>query len=137
MANDKKTVQDRLAEEIDKAIKNAPDEDIMKEAEEAGDDIPGFATRMRTWLVEAKEQAGKIALEEAEAAITKDRSVRREKVATLKPAKHRNRPDTFMPDTVAARHGKKVSESDKKGIEEDLDDLFDDEAWPEKNGDNE
>ena len=132
MANDKKTVQDRLAEEIDKAIKNAPDEDIMKEAEEAGDDIPGFATRMRTWLVEAKEQAGKIALEEAEAAIAKDRSVRREKVATLKPAKHRNRPDTFMPDTVAARHGKKVSESDKKGIEEDLDDLFDDEAWPEK-----
>lgn len=137
MANDKKTIQDRLAEEIDEAINNAPDEDIMKEAEEAGDDVPGFATRMRTWLVEAKEQAGKIAMEEAKAAIVNDRSLRREKVATLKPARHKTRPDTFMPDTVAARHGKSVSEIDKKGIEEDLNDLFDDDAWPDNNGDNE
>ena len=35
MAKDKKTFQDRLAEEIDEAITNASDEDIRKEAEEA------------------------------------------------------------------------------------------------------
>ena len=68
MAKDKKTFQDRLAEEIDEAITNASDEDIRKEAEEAGEDIAAFGDRMRAWLETAKDEVAEMAMKEAKAA---------------------------------------------------------------------
>lgn len=132
MAKDKKTFQDRLAEEIDEAISNVSDEEIRKEAEEAGDDIAAFGSRMRAWLETAKDEVAEIAIKEAKAAAEKGRAVRNQNVVSMAPSKPRTRPDISMPDTVAARHGKKLSERDRKGIEKDLEDLFDDDAWPDK-----
>lgn len=132
MAKDKKTFQDRLAEEIDEAIGNMSDEEIRKEAEEAGEDIAAFGNRMRAWLETAKDEVAEIAIKEAKAAAEKGRAVRSQNVIPMAPGKPRTRPDIFMPDTVAARHGKKLSERDRKGIEKDLEDLFDDDAWPDK-----
>lgn len=137
MAKDKKTFQDRLAEEIDAAITNASDEDVRKEAEEAGEDISAFGDRMRAWLETAKDEVAETAVKEARAAAEKDRAARNQNVVLITPSKTNNRPDRFMPDTIAARHGRKLSEKDRKGIEKDLEDLFDDDAWPDKKDDNE
>lgn len=137
MAKDKKTFQDRLAEEIDEAITNASDEDVRKEAEEAGENIAAFGDRMRTWLEEAKDDVAEMAMKEAKAAADKDRAARNQNVVSMAQRRPGRRPDSFMPDTVAARHGKKLSERDRKGIEKDLEDLFDDDAWPDKKGDDE
>ena len=137
MAKDKKTFQDRLAEEIDEAITNASDEDIRKEAEEAGEDIAAFGDRMRAWLETAKDEFAEMAMKEAKAAAEQDRATRDQNVVSMAQRRPANRPGNFMPDTVAARHGKKLSERDRKGIEKDLEDLFDDDAWPDKNGDEE
>jgi hypothetical protein len=132
MAKDKKTFQDRLAEEIDEAISNVSDEEIRKEAEEAGEDIAAFGHRMRAWLETAKDEIAEIAIKEAKAAAEKGRAVQNQNVVSMTPSKPRTRPEIFMPDTIAARHGKKLSERDRKGIEKDLEDLFDDDAWPDK-----
>ncbi len=137
MAKDKKTFQDRLAEEIDEAITKASDEDVRKEAEEAGEDITAFGDRMRAWLETAKDEVAEMAMKDAKAAADKDRAMRDQNVVSMAQRRPRNRPDSFMPDTVAARHGKKLSERDRKGIEKDLDDLFDDDAWPNKKDDDE
>lgn len=137
MAKDKKTFRDRLAEEIDEAITNASDEDIRKEAEEAGEDIAAFGDRMRTWLETAKDEVAEMAMKEAKAVAEQDRATRDQNVVSMAQRRPVNRPGNFKPDTVAARHGKKLSERDRKGIEKDLEDLFDDEAWPDKNGDEE
>lgn len=137
MAKDKKTFQDRLAEEIDEAISNASDEEIRKETEEAGEDIAAFGHRMRAWLEFAKDEVAEIAMKEAKATAEKGRAARNQNVVSIDPSKQKNRPDSFMPDTVAARHGKKLSERDRKGMEKDLEDLFDDDAWPGKKGDDE
>lgn len=137
MAKDKKTFQDRLAEEIDEAISNASDEEIRKEAEEAGEDIAAFGDRMRAWLETAKDEVAEIAIKEAKHAAEKGRAARNQIVVSIDPRKQKNRPTSFMPDTVAARHGKKLSERDRKSIEKDLEDLFDDDAWPDKKGDDE
>ncbi|MDV4146475.1 hypothetical protein [Shimia sp. FJ5] len=137
MANDKKTFQDRLAEEIDEAITNASVEDVRKEAEEAGEDIATFGDRMRAWLETAKDEVAKMAMKEAKAAAEKDRAAHNQNVVSMSQRRLGSRPDSFMPDTVAARHGKKLSERDRKGIEKDLEDLFDDDAWPDKKGDDE
>jgi hypothetical protein len=137
MANDKNTFQDRLADEIDEAITNASDEDVRKEADEAGEDIAAFGDRMRAWLETAKDEVAEMAMKEAKAAADKDRAMRDQNVVSMAQRTPRSRPDGFMPDTVAARHGKKPSERDRKGIEKDLEDLFDDDAWPDKKGDDE
>lgn len=137
MAKDKKTFQDRLAEEIDEAITNASDEDIRKEAEEAGEDITAFSDRMRAWLETAKDEVAEMAMKEANAAAEKDRATRDQNVVSMSQRRPGRRPDSFIPDTVAARHGKKLSDRDRKGIEKDLEDLFDDDAWPDKKGDDE
>lgn len=137
MAKDKKTFQDRLAEEIDEAITNASVEDVRKEAEEAGEDIAAFCDRMRAWLETAKDEVAEMAMKEAKAAAEKDRATRDQNVVSMPQRRPGSRPDSFMPDTVAARHGKKLSERDRKGIEKDLEDLFDDDAWPDKKGDDE
>ena len=137
MADDKKTFQDRLAEEIDEAITNASDEDVRKEADEAGEDIAAFGDRMRTWLETAKDEVAEMAMKDAAAAAVRDRATREQKVVSVVQHRPGSRPDSFMPDTVAARHGKKLSERDRKGIEKDLEDLFDDDAWPDKKGDDE
>ena len=137
MAKDKKTFQDRLAEEIGEAITNASDEDVRKEADEAGEDIAAFGDRMRAWLETAKDEVAEMAIKEAKAAADKDRATRDQNVVSMVQRRPGSRPDGFMPDTVAARHGKKLSERDRKGIEKDLEDLFDDDAWHDKKGDDE
>lgn len=137
MAKDKRTFQDRLAEEIDEAITVASDERIQKEAEEAGEDIAAFGDRMRAWLESAKDEVAEIAMKEAKAAADRDRAMRDQNVVSMAQRMPESRPDSFMPDTVAARHGKKLSERDRKGIEKDLEDLFDDDAWHDKKGDDE
>ena len=137
MANDKRTFQDRLADEIDEAITNALDEDVRKEADEVGEDISAFGDRMRAWLETAKDEVAEMAMKEAKAAADKDRATRDQNVVSMAQRSPKSRPDSFMPDTIAARHGKKLSERDRKGIEKDLDDLFDDYAWPDKKGDEE
>ena len=137
MANDKRTFQDRLADEIDEAITNALDADVRKEADEVGEDISAFGDRMRAWLETAKDEVAEMAMKEAKAAADKDRATRDQNVVSMAQRTPKSRPDSFMPDTIAARHGKKLSERDRKGIEKDLDDLFDDDAWPDKKGDEE
>tara|TARA_R110001592_G_scaffold278348_1_gene545629 strand:+ start:1346 stop:1759 length:414 start_codon:yes stop_codon:yes gene_type:complete len=137
MAKDKKTFQDRLAEEINDAITNASDEDIRKEAEDAGEDIAAFGDRMRAWLETAKDEVTEMAMKDAKAAADEDRATRNQNVVSITPSRPKIRPDSFMPDTMAARHGKKLSDKDRKGIEKDLEDLFDDDAWPDKKGDDE
>ncbi|WP_321365455.1 hypothetical protein [uncultured Celeribacter sp.] len=137
MAKDKKTFQDRLAEEIDEAITNASDEDIRKEAEEAGEDIAAFGERMRAWLETAKDEVAEMTMKEAKAAAEQDRATRDQNVISMDQRRPGNQSGNFMPDTVAARHGKKLSERDRKGIEKDLENLFDDDAWPDKNGNDE
>jgi hypothetical protein len=137
MANDKKTFQDRLAEEIDEAITNASDEDVRKEADEAGEDIAAFGDSMRALPETAKDEVAEMSMKEAKAAADKDRATRDQNVVSLAQRKPGSRPNSFMPDTVAARHGKKLSERDRKGIEKDLEDLFDEDAWPDKKGDDE
>ena len=116
MAKDKKTFQDRLAEEIDEAISNSSDEEIRKEAEEAGEDIAAFGDRMRAWLETAKDEVAEIMIKEAKHAVEKDRAARNQIVVSIDPRKQKNRPASFMPDTVAARHGKKLSERDQEGL---------------------
>jgi hypothetical protein len=137
MAKDKKTFQDRLAEEIDEAITNASDADVRKEAEETGEDIAAFGDRMRAWLETAKDEVAEMAMKEAKAAAEKGHATREQNVVSMPQRRPESRPASFMPDTVAARHGKKLSDRDRKGIEQDLEDLFDDDAWPHKKGDDE
>ena len=137
MAKDKKTFQDRLAEEIDKAITNASDEDVRKEADEAGEDIAAFGDRMRAWLEPAKDDVAAMAMNKAKIAAEKDRATRNQNVVPMPQFSPKRRPANFLPDTVAARYGRKVSERDKKGIDKDLDDLFDDDAWPDNKDDDE
>jgi len=129
MAKDKMTFQDRLAQEIDEAISNASDQEVRKEAEEAGEDITAFGDRMRAWLETAKDEVAEMALSEAKAAADNDRATRAHNVVPMVDRKPLNRPDSFMPDTIAARHGKKLSQKDREGIEKDLENLFDDDAW--------
>ena len=50
-------------------------------------------------------------------------------VIPMKRSASQPRPESFIPDTMAARNGKKLSERDKDALDEDFDELFDDDAW--------
>ena len=130
MNDDKMTGLDRLEEEINEQILAASDEEIMGDAEEAGDDPADFAARMRVWLKEAEIEAGQRRRLDARAELEKDHRNNSPTVVALRKSKGNLRPDSFMPDTMAARHDSGgMSEGDKKALDEDLDELFDDDAW--------
>jgi hypothetical protein len=126
MADDKKLRIERLEDEIDRQILEASDADIIQDAIDAGDDPVEFAGRMKAWLQGAIEMAGKSRLQKARSELEQQRSS--DNVVPLR-GRLSKRPTNFVPDTMAARLGKELSDKDKQALEEDYDELFDDSAW--------
>lgn len=127
MVNDKMSKLDRLEEAINEDILAMTPEDALEEAKADGDDTAAFAQRMDTWLETAFTQAGASRLRDARAALERDQS--KTNIVPIKPSGSQPRPESFIPDTMAARNGKKLSERDKDALDEDFDELFDDDAW--------
>lgn len=123
MTNDKMTFEYRLAEEINEDLLNASDEEILNDAEAAGLNIRAFANRMRSALAPAPRMAENEAPKKDAASNTPS------KVRPLSRAKELKESSAFVPDTIAARQGKALSNKDKVDLEQDLEDLFDDDAW--------
>ncbi len=129
MANDRKTGIDRLEEEMEKQTLETSKEELLEDARSAGRDPAAFAERMRAFVSEAKETAGKARLADARARLEQERQAAEGKVVRMPtPARAQER-QAYKPDTMAARQGKKLSERDKKAMEEDVIELFDDGAW--------
>lgn len=135
MADKKKTGLEHLRDEIEKEILHASDEELREEAADTGDDLQGFAAEMRVWFESAKEEAGRQQLQKARTALERDRQKSAGNVVSFDRGERSARPDGVLPDTMAARHGKELSERDKAAIEDDLDELFDDNAWEKDGGD--
>ena len=129
MDNDRKTGIDRLEEEMERRIQEASKEELLKEAREDGRDPAEFAARMRAFVLDARAEAGKTRLTEARSLLDRKRQGGASDVVRFPtPARERDSKE-FQPDTMAARHGKKLSERDRKAMETDADELFDDDAW--------
>ncbi|MES1934600.1 hypothetical protein T35B1_18448 [Salinisphaera shabanensis T35B1] len=124
MTSNKKTLEDRLAEEIAEDLLSAPDQEILVDAKEAGVDVQAFAHRMRVGLAPKRPSTETGAPKVSEPSVIRSgtRSARKPNFA------RGNR----SPDTLAARLANKKSSSDQAGIDEDLDDLFNDDAWPDE-----
>lgn len=135
MGNEKKPGLDHLEEEINREILAASDEEILEDALDAGDDAQAFASRMQAWLRGAKEDAGKTRLQNARAELERDRQRSSATVVPMRKAPHGGRPKMLLPDTMAARHGKGLSERDKAALAEDFDELLDDAAWSKNEDD--
>lgn len=129
MANDKKTGIDRLEEEMEKQILETTKEELLEEARANGRDPAEFAARMRAFVSDAKSKAGKARRAEARARLDQDRQAGAANVVKMPtPAREQAR-KAYQPDTMAARLGKRLSERDKKAMEDDANELFDDDAW--------
>mgnify|MGYP006269261473 CR=1 FL=1 len=128
MANDRKTPLDRLEDEMEKLILEASKEEILEDARAAGDDPEDFADRMRAFVEHAKREAGVERRTAARIQIDRERKTHRvgAQVAEVPRALERK---VRRPDTMAARHGKALSDRDRASVEEDLDELYDDTAW--------
>ena len=127
MVNDKMSKLDRLEEAINDDILAMTPEEVLEEAKADGEDTAAFAQRMDAWLETALAQAGASRLSGARAALERDRS--KTNIVPMKRSGSQSRPESFIPDTMAARNGKKLSERDKDALDEDFDELFDDDAW--------
>ncbi len=129
MAKDKKTGIDRLEEEIERQILETSKDELLEDAHAQGRDPAEFAARMRAFVSNSKTEVGKIRRTEARKRIEQDRKVNVANVVRMPtPAREQAR-KAYQPDTMAARHGKKLSERDKKAMEDDANELFDDDAW--------
>ncbi|WP_108676671.1 hypothetical protein [Acuticoccus yangtzensis] len=127
---DKKTGFDRFEEEVLEDILSAPDEEILEEVREAGEDPEAYAARMREWLKMAKAEAGKKRLSQARQELEFDRQKIPSNITKRQVPSAVKRIDRFIPDTLAARLDKgDQSERDKKFEDEDLNDLSNDDAW--------
>lgn len=127
MATDAKKGMERLEEEMNELLLAASDEEILEDARAAGDDTAAFAARMRESIERAKVEAGQRRLQQARAEIEKRKSEAGRVIPMRRPT---DRPRGYVPDTLAARHGKDgLSEKDRQGFEEDMDELYDDDAW--------
>lgn len=128
MAKDKKSRLDRLDEALGEDILNASDEEILEETKNDGVDPAAYAASMRGWLSKATHAADAARLKRAREELEADRA----KVVLLKP--HTSAAAPFQPDTMAARHGKHMSDKDREALSEDWDELFDDNTWDEDDG---
>lgn len=137
MANDRKTGIDRLEDEMEKLILEASKEELLEEARANGGDPAEFAARMRAFVSDATMKAGKARIAEARARLDEDRRNGAANVVRLPtPAREQAR-KAYQPDTMAARHGKKLSKQDRKAMEDDANELFDDGAWNDGRDDEE
>ena len=132
MAKDKQTGLDRFEEALNEDILNASDEEILEETRNEGVDPAAYAAAMRDWLSKAKPQADAARLQQARSEFEANRAKRSSGVVPFKP--RASAPAPFQPDTMAARHGKDMSEKDRDALSEDWDELFDDDAWEDDNG---
>lgn len=134
MANDVKKGFERFEEEMNKQLLEASDQEILEDAKEAGDDTEAYAARMREWLESANVEAGRARRERAKAELGK---VSRRSVTVVEIPRRKSSLDrgAFQPDTLAARHGKKLSDRDREAMEDDASELYDDDAWPENKDD--
>ena len=129
MVNDKMSKIDRLEEAINKDILAMTPEEVIQEAKVDGEDTHGFAKAMEAWLQQAIAQANGSRLQNARAALERDQERSKDNVVSIGRREAKPRPEGFVPDTMAARNGKELSERDKAALEEDFDELFDDDAW--------
>jgi hypothetical protein len=135
MANEKKTGIDRLEDEMEKQILETPKETLLEEARVAGRDPAEFAARMRTFVSDAKVTAGKARRAEARARIEKGGKIGAVNIVRMPTPTQEKERQAYQPDTMAARHGKKLSERDRKAMEDDANELFNDDAWNKDQGD--
>ncbi|MDV7142992.1 hypothetical protein R3X27_09865 [Tropicimonas sp. TH_r6] len=135
MVNDKMSKLDRLEEAINEDILAMTPDEIFEEAKADGEDTAAFAQRMNAWLEAAIVEANTARLRGAREALEQDREQSKANIVQLKPRDRQARPDSFVPDTMAARNGKKLSERDKEALDEDFNELFDDDAWDDDQDD--
>ncbi len=135
MAKDKKTGIDRLEEEMEKQILETPKEELLEEARANGRDPAEFAARMRTFVSKAKTEAGQARRAEARARLEQERNAGTANVVRMPTPEREQERRAYKPDTMAARHGKKLSERDKNAMEEDANELFNDDAWNDDHSD--
>lgn len=135
MAEDKKTGIDRLEDEMERQILDTPKDELLEEARAQGRDPAEFAARMRAFVSNAKLEVGKARRAEARTRLEQERQAGETNVVRMLTPTHENARKAYQPDTMAARHGKKISERDKKAMEEDANELFDDDAWNDDQGD--
>lgn len=129
MVNDKKSKLDLLEEAINEEILATTPEEILEEAKADGEDTAAFAESMNAWLQGAIAQADSSRLKNAREALQRDRNRSQANVVPMRKREATQRPGEFVPDTMAARNGKELSERDKAALDEDFDELFDDDAW--------
>jgi hypothetical protein len=129
MVNDKVSKLDRLEEAINEDILAMTPEEVLAEARADGEDTAAFAMSMDAWLQGAMTRADSTRLENARAALERDRDRSNADVVPMRKRRTAPRPESFVPDTIAARNGKELSERDKAALDEDFDELFDDDAW--------
>ena len=120
---------DRLEEAINEDILAMTPEQVLEEARADGEDTAAFAQRMDAWLKQAIIDADASRLRKAREDLERDRARSSANILPLKQRGAAPRPEGFVPDTMAARNGKKLSERDKAALDEDFNELFDDEAW--------
>lgn len=129
MVSDKLSKLDRLEEAINEDILAMTPQEILDEAQADGEDTASFAKSMDAWLQDAIARADASRLEKARKARERDRNRSAVNVVPMEKRKTSARPEQFMPDTMAARNGKELSDRDKNALDEDFDELFDDDAW--------
>jgi hypothetical protein len=129
MVNDKMSKLDRLEEAINEDILAMSPDEVLAEAKADGEDTAAFAKSMDAWLEGATAKADSSRLKNAREALQRDRNRSQENVVAMRKRDATSRPGGFVPDTMAARNGKELSERDKAALDEDFDELFDDDAW--------
>jgi hypothetical protein len=129
MVNDKMSKLDRLEEAINEDILAMTPEEVLEEAKADGEDTAAFAKSMDTWLQGAIAQAEATRMRNARAALERDRDRSKANVVPMRKREVTPRAEGFVPDTMAARNGKELSDRDKAALDEDFDELFDDDAW--------
>ena len=129
MAKDKKTGIDRLEEEMEKQILETPKEELLEESRAQGRDPEKFAAHMRALVSKVKTEAGKARRAEARARLEQERKAGAANVVRMPIPEREQASMAYHPDTMAARHGNKLSERDKKAMEDDANELFNDNVW--------
>jgi hypothetical protein len=129
MVNDKRPKLERLEEAINEDILAMTPEEVLEEAKADGEDTAAFAQRMDAWLKQAIADADASRMRKAREDLERDRTRSSADILPLKQRGAVPRPEGFVPDTMAARNGKKLSDRDKAALDEDFDELFDDKAW--------
>ena len=131
MVNDKMPKLDRLEEAVNEDILAMTPEEVLEEAKASGEDTAAFAKAMDAWLQEAISHADETRLKIARESLERDRDRSKSSVFPFKKPEAKPRPEGFVPDTMAARNGKGLSERDRSALDEDFNELFDDDAWDE------